>query len=101
VEYKRTKEAFAMKIMSKYKVYQKKSVTSVLNEKNIIENLTNPYIYSFNPRFLVNMHYAFQDKEYLYLIMDYLPGGDLRYHIIKNHKFSEDKTSKDILIKNL
>lgn len=39
------------------------------------------------------MHYAFQDKEYIYLIMDYLGGGDLRYHIIKNYKFSETRTS--------
>ena len=44
-------------------------------------------------RFIVNMHYAFQDREYLYLIMDYLGGGDLRYHIIKNNRFSEEKTS--------
>lgn len=40
------------------------------------------------------MHYAFQDKEYIYLIMDHLGGGDLRYHIIKNYKFNESKTSK-------
>jgi serine/threonine protein kinase len=40
------------------------------------------------------MQYAFQDKEYLYLIMDYIGGGDLRYHLIKNIKFNEEKTSK-------
>lgn len=39
------------------------------------------------------MHYAFQDKEFLYLVMDYLGGGDLRYHIIRNGKMSEEKTS--------
>ena len=44
------------------------------------------------------MHYAFQDKEYIYLIMDYLGGGDLRYHIIKNYKFNEVKTSKFFLL---
>ena len=43
------------------------------------------------------MHYAFQDKEHLYLIMDYLGGGDLRYHIIKNNRFTEDKTSTCII----
>jgi len=46
-------------------------------------------------RFIVNMFYAFQDKEHIYLIMDYLGGGDLRYHIIKNYKFNESKTSKN------
>ena len=39
------------------------------------------------------MHFAFQDKENVYLIMDYLGGGDLRYHFIKYFKFDEEKTS--------
>ncbi len=39
------------------------------------------------------MHYAFQDKDNIYLLMDYLGGGDLRYHIIKNYKFNETKSS--------
>ncbi len=43
VEYKKTKGIFAMKIMSKFKVYQKKSITSVMNEKRLLENLNNPY----------------------------------------------------------
>jgi serine/threonine protein kinase len=40
------------------------------------------------------MHYAFQDKENLYLVMDYLSGGDLRYHITQKIKFNEEQTSK-------
>jgi serine/threonine protein kinase len=28
------------------------------------------------------MNYAFQDKEHLFLVMDYINGGDLRYHMI-------------------
>lgn len=35
------------------------------------------------------MSFAFQDKENLYLIMDYLNGGDLRYHIVVRRRFSE------------
>lgn len=38
------------------------------------------------------MHYAFQDRENLYLVMDYLSGGDLRYHICRNRKFDEVTT---------
>ena len=30
---------------------------------------------------LVNMHYAFQDTDYVYLACDLLTGGDLRFHI--------------------
>jgi serine/threonine protein kinase len=40
------------------------------------------------------MYYAFQDRENLYLVMDYLSGGDLRYHLCRYRYFSEDKTSK-------
>ena len=39
------------------------------------------------------MHYAFQDKEKLYLVMDYLSGGDLRSHLIKRSTLSEDESS--------
>jgi hypothetical protein len=45
-------------------------------------------------RFLVNMHYAFQDRENLYLIIDIMQGGDLRYHFAKHRKFTEEQTSK-------
>lgn len=42
VEFKKSKELYAMKIMSKFKVYQKKSITSVMNEKKLLENLRHP-----------------------------------------------------------
>ena len=43
------------------------------------------------------MNYAFQDYDNLYLVMDILNGGDLRYHICKNKKFSEEQTSNNYL----
>jgi serine/threonine kinase 32 len=43
------------------------------------------------------MHYAFQDRENLYLVIDIMPGGDLRYHFAKHRKFSEEQTSIYIL----
>jgi serine/threonine protein kinase len=56
------------------------------NTRNIIISiLPNSYI--------VNMHYAFQDRENLFLVMDYMSGGDLRYHIGKNRRFNEELTS--------
>ena len=47
------------------------------------------------------MHFAFQDYDNLYLVMDLLTGGDLRYHISKVKKFSEDQTSNICLIRIL
>jgi serine/threonine protein kinase len=43
-------------------------------------------------RFIVNMQYAFQDRENLYLVMDLLTGGDLRFHIARHRRFSEEQT---------
>jgi len=38
------------------------------------------------------MLYAFQDRENLYLVMDLMRGGDLRYHIGRQRRFTEDQT---------
>ncbi len=38
------------------------------------------------------MIFCFQDRENLYLVMDLLTGGDLRYHICKYKRFSEEQT---------
>jgi serine/threonine protein kinase len=81
VETKKSKQIFAMKMMSKVKIINKKSVQSVLNEKDFLARLNHP--------FLVNMSSAFQDRDHLYLIMDYLDGGDLRYHLGNKRYFNE------------
>ena len=69
-----------MKEMSKARIMMKRSVTSVMNERKLLANLKHP--------FLVNMSYAFQDQKNLYLIMDILNGGDLRFHLAKRKRFS-------------
>ena len=70
-----------MKEMIKSKIIVKKSVSSVMNERHLLTDINN--------EFIVNMQCAFQDKEHLYLVMDYLPGGDLRYHIGRTRRFNE------------
>lgn len=40
------------------------------------------------------MNCCFQDYDNLYLVMDLLNGGDLRYHISRQKKFTEEQTSK-------
>ncbi|CAD8145154.1 unnamed protein product [Paramecium octaurelia] len=84
VKKRKNKSYFALKMMSKAKIIAKKSVTSVMNERTLLCQLRHPS--------LINMVAAFQDRENLYLVMDLLSGGDLRYHIGKNKKFSEEET---------
>ena len=84
VQYKKTKEYFALKEMSKRKILDKKSEKSINSERKFLSTLNHPFI--------VNMHYAFQDNDNLYLVMDMLSGGDLRYHCSRYRTFSEEQT---------
>lgn len=67
--------------MNKVKIYEKNSIDSILNERLLLSVLKHPFI--------INMHFAFQTKDCLYIVMDYLSGGDLRYNICKYKKFTE------------
>jgi serine/threonine protein kinase len=81
---KKTKDQFAMKEMLKARIISKRSVHSVMNERRLLAIIKHPFI--------VNMQFAFQCRENLYLTMDLMPGGDLRYHLGKQRKFSEVQT---------
>ena len=48
-----------------------KDVKSVMNELKLLKNIKSDFI--------VNMQYAFQYSENLYLVLDHMPGGDLHY----------------------
>ena len=69
--------------MSKAKIVDKKSIESILGEKRILTELHHPFI--------VNMIYSFQDLDYLYLVMEILPGGNLRYHLSLQKTFNENQ----------
>lgn len=60
----------------------KKSVQSIMNEKEILCSLYSPFI--------VNIKCSFQDRDHLYLALDYLTGGDLRYHLCSRSYFTEE-----------
>ena len=70
--------------MSKVKIIDKKCINNIKTERNILSTLHNDFI--------VNMYYAFQDYSNVYLVIDYLLGGDLRYHIEKKKIFTEKET---------
>jgi serine/threonine protein kinase len=85
VVFKKTGTLYALKQMSKAKIIEKKSERSIKYERDLLAKIHHPFI--------VNMHFAFQDFENLYLVMDLLNGGDLRYHLSKNKNFTEEQTS--------
>ena len=71
---------FALKEMSKARVMHKNSIGSVMEELKLLKIIKS--------KFIVNAHYAFQDSDNLYLVLDLLLGGDLRYHLNKQKKFN-------------
>lgn len=83
IEDKRGKNSttYAMKEMGKVKIHEKSSIPSIKNERTLLSVLKHPFI--------INMHFAFQTKEHLYIVMDYLSGGDLRYNLCKQKQFTE------------
>lgn len=72
---------FAMKYMNKSMCVKKDSVQNVFREVEILMTLDHP--------FLVNLWFTFQDEEDMFMVVDLLLGGDLRYHIQQNVKFDE------------
>lgn len=87
IEKKSSLKQYAVKEISKVKLFEMNSISCVINERRLLAHLRHPFI--------INMHYAFQEKEHLYIVMDYKSGGDLRYHIYKKTRgFSEDEVSK-------
>ena len=67
--------------MSKAKIIAKRSEDNIMSEKNILSRINHPFI--------VNMHFSFQDSDNLYLIMDYLSGGDLGIiYPTERHRYS-------------
>ena len=81
---KKNNKKYALKEMSKVRIIDRRSEKSIKSERDFLSKLRHPFI--------VNMNCAFQDYENLYLVMDLLTGGDLRYHLCKIRRFSEEET---------
>ncbi|KAI9718472.1 MAG: Serine/threonine-protein kinase 32A [Chrysothrix sp. TS-e1954] len=75
VERKDTGLTFALKYIRKDEVVRQENVRNIIRERKMLEHLNHP--------FLCNLRYSFQDFEYLYLVVDLMNGGDLRFHITR------------------
>ncbi|ORY60429.1 kinase-like protein [Neocallimastix californiae] len=76
---------YAMKTLIKSEMVKKDQLAHVKAERDILaESVDTPWV--------VQLYYSFQDPIYLYLIMEFCPGGDLMTMLIKYDTFSEDVT---------
>ncbi|KAI8512642.1 Serine/threonine-protein kinase 32C [Branchiostoma belcheri] len=82
VRKKDNKQMYAMKYMSKSACLEKDASHHVLRELDILQKLEHP--------FLVNLWFSFQDEEDMFMVVDLLLGGDLRYHMGQDVTFTEE-----------
>ncbi|KAJ3012102.1 Serine/threonine-protein kinase [Thoreauomyces humboldtii] len=80
-----TGKIYAMKTLRKTEMMKKDQLAHVKAERDVLaESVNTPWV--------VQLYYSFQDAVFLYLIMEFLPGGDLMTMLIKYDTFSEDVT---------
>jgi serine/threonine protein kinase len=70
-----TGDLFAIKVLRKADMIRKNAVESILAERDILISARNPFV--------VRFFYSFTCRENLYLVMEYLNGGDL-YSLLRN-----------------
>ena len=78
---KKTGKIYAIKKIKKYILVIKNQIRHVLNEQIIMSKASSPWI--------VDLKASFQEDEYLYLVMEYLPGGDLMNLLIQKDILTE------------
>ena len=71
-----------MKTIRKDRIIEKDQIDSLELEKEILYNIRHPFI--------VGMDFVFQNEVRIFFIMDFIEGGNLFSHLVKNRKFQED-----------
>ncbi|KAF7588301.1 hypothetical protein BBP40_005926 [Aspergillus hancockii] len=84
VKKKDTRRIYAMKVLSKKVIIQKKEVAHTLGERNILVRTAM----TASP-FIVGLKFSFQTPTDLYLVTDYMSGGELFWHLQKEGRFQE------------
>lgn len=64
-----TGKIYAMKTLKKNEMFKKDQLAHVRAERDVLAESNSAWV--------VQLYYSFQDSQYLYLVMEFLPGGDL------------------------
>ncbi|KAJ3151548.1 hypothetical protein HDU89_001991 [Geranomyces variabilis] len=85
VRHRASKEVFAMKILRKADTIKKGHESHVRAERDLLSDAA-----AESANWVVRLVYTFQDTDYLYFVMEYMPGGDLLSLLIKLDVFEEE-----------
>ncbi|KAH6765050.1 Protein kinase superfamily protein [Perilla frutescens var. frutescens] len=83
-----TGDLFAIKVLKKLDMLRKNDVDRILAERNILITVRNPFV--------VRFFYSFTSRDNLYLVMEYLNGGDL-YSLLKKVGCLEEAVARTYL----
>jgi len=83
VRLKKNDQMYAMKVVKKDLVHDDEDIDWVQTEKHVFEQASS------NP-FLVGLHSCFQTTSRLFLVIEYVNGGDLMFHMQRQRKLPEE-----------
>eukprot|EP00511_Aplanochytrium_stocchinoi_P009043 CAMPEP_0204864676 /NCGR_PEP_ID=MMETSP1348-20121228/4220_1 /ASSEMBLY_ACC=CAM_ASM_000700 /TAXON_ID=215587 /ORGANISM="Aplanochytrium stocchinoi, Strain GSBS06" /LENGTH=658 /DNA_ID=CAMNT_0052015361 /DNA_START=640 /DNA_END=2613 /DNA_ORIENTATION=+ len=79
---KDTQKLYAVKVLKKKHVLKRKQLRHAKTERSVLGYLDHPFV--------VKLHYAFQTGDKLHFVLDFLPGGELFFHLGRFGRFDED-----------
>ena len=80
---KKTGEIVAIKKIKKEEIIKKNQIIHIRNEQKFMSKVKSPWI--------VELKASFQDNDFLYLVMEFLPGGDFMNLLIEKDKLTEEE----------
>ncbi|KAI0125566.1 kinase-like domain-containing protein [Xylariales sp. AK1849] len=86
VRKKDSSRIYAMKVLSKKVIVQKKEVAHTVGERNILVRTATT-----ESPFIVGLKFSFQTQNDLFLVTDYMSGGELFWHLQKEGRFDEKR----------
>ncbi|KAI3638835.1 hypothetical protein MIR68_003333 [Amoeboaphelidium protococcarum] len=78
-----TNRIYAMKVLYKKDIIERQEVEHTMSERHILKLTNHP--------FLVGLKFAFQTQDKLYLVLDFMNGGELFYHLQQSGRFDEER----------
>ncbi|KAI9735144.1 MAG: Serine/threonine-protein kinase [Cirrosporium novae-zelandiae] len=84
VQRKTDGKIYALKSLVKAEMFKREQLAHVRAERDILAEVDSTWV--------VKLHTTFQDPTFLYMLMEFLPGGDLMTMLIKYEIFTEDIT---------
>ena len=80
-----TNNVYAIKVMCKEEIIRGDDLDMVIRERKVLE-------FGKKGNFLTNLMASFQTLNKLFLVMEFIPGGDLLFHVGQEGKFSSERT---------